>query len=221
MNISNRGFTLLELMMAITIFSTLSILSFAGLNQIQKAQIATEKVMKSLADIQKALRRFELDLTHTVHRNIFNESKTTVLSFIASTEPFPTLELTRAGVDPLINRVPSSLMRIGYQYENETLYRLAWPVVDRSNASVPSRYPILKNISDLKMVYYDAKKGKHKQWPNRTSEKPTLSPSGVPIVEAPVAIEISFISKTSGKFRKLIPLNNYLHNNLRFEPFKK
>ncbi len=212
----STGFTLLELMISISIFAALSILSYAGLHEIQKSQVAIENSMQSLGTIQKALRRFELDMSHQVNRHIYNASKTTVLSFTASDNPLLTVEFTRAGIDPQVNRVPSELMRVGYQYENDTLFRLYWPVLDRSDVSTATRYAILKNITKLQFIYYDDKKVKHTQWPPTNSSNATLSPTGVPIIEPPVAVELIFESKTSGTFRKLVPLNNYHHNNLSF-----
>ncbi|VAW73435.1 hypothetical protein MNBD_GAMMA12-3364 [hydrothermal vent metagenome] len=212
----SAGFTLLELMISISIFAALSILSYAGLHEIQKAQIAIESSMQSLGNIQKALRRFELDMSHQVNRHIYSASKATVLSFTASDNPLLSIELTRAGIDPQVNRVPNELMRVGYQYENGTLFRLYWPVLDRSDVSTATRYAILKNITQLQFIYYDDKKVKHSQWPPTNTSNARLSPSGVPIIEPPVAVEIVFESKDLGTFRKLVPLNNYQHNNLSF-----
>ncbi len=217
----SHGFTLLEVMISISIFATLSILSYAGLNEIQKSQKIIETTMQSLSEIQRALRRFELDVSQQVTRAIYSANRTTVPSFIASDSPYQSLEFTRAGIDPQINRIPSSLMRVGYQYQNETLYRIYWPVLDRSDASLPTRYAVLKNITQLQLIYYDDKKNKHRQWPPANSQQQTAGFTGIKTIEPPIAIELIFTSKTVGKFRKIVPLNNYLHSNLRFQAIKK
>ncbi|MCU7860458.1 MAG: type II secretion system minor pseudopilin GspJ, partial [Candidatus Thiodiazotropha sp. (ex Lucinoma kastoroae)] len=108
------------------------------------------------------------------------------------------MELTRGGYSNPMNLPRSNLQRVGYQYEEETLYRLSWPMVDRPQDSEPRRQKLIDEIVSLELFFYDKELKKKSEWPTRSGNSDTDTPR-----ELPVAIELILELKDWGRVRRL------------------
>lgn len=188
-----RGFTLIELMVSLAIFATISTLSFMSLIRIQQAQATTDKEMSRLTELQRAMRRMGQDILYASSRGARDNNGKPIPAFSGKRFPEVYLQLTRSGVDSLINGNPSNQQRIGYLFEKNTLYRLVWQQLDQAPDSKPEKYPILTKVSAMQINYLDRSKTNHKNWPVNAAKAN----------EEPIALEIIVTTKDLGKFRRL------------------
>ena len=61
-----RGFTLLELLVALSIFSILSVMAYGGLQSVITTKQSTEKAAERISEIQLVMMRISNDLRQAV-----------------------------------------------------------------------------------------------------------------------------------------------------------
>src|SRR6185312_5679581 len=108
LNRHDYGFTLLEIIIALFIFSIVSIIIVSALHNVLNTQAATEKKAARLAELQIALLLLSRDIEQTVNRPIVNASGM-LEGFIGSSH---TITFTHAGfVNPFGQLQRSTLQR--------------------------------------------------------------------------------------------------------------
>jgi general secretion pathway protein J len=108
------------------------------------------------------------------------------------------LELTRDGFANPMQLSRSNLQRVGYVYEENTLYRLTWPTLDRPRESEPHRKKLIGDITSLELVFYDSELQKKQEWPPRTTGGDDEDPRVLP-----AAIELKMELEDWGTIRRL------------------
>ena len=68
-----RAFTLLELLVALSIFSVLSVMAYGGLQTVISTKQATDKSAERISEIQLVMMRISNDLRQAVTRKIRDE----------------------------------------------------------------------------------------------------------------------------------------------------
>ena len=158
------GFTLFELLVAVTIFGIASAMAYSGLMQVMNARDHVGKVEKRLAAIQITFLHLERDLQHAVARPIRNGYGTIEGELIGDELADYRLTLTRGGRH-VPNRVAkSNLQRVGYLLEDEILYRVSWPVLDRAQDTVPRKTQVLANVENVEVRFLTSKGEWENSW---------------------------------------------------------
>jgi general secretion pathway protein J len=196
-----RGFTLLELLIAITIFAILATFAYSGLKVVLDTENQTSQYSQRMSQLQLAFSLIKRDIEQAVDRPIRDEQGDEQSALVSGGLLGRLLELTRDGYANPMKLPRSNLQRVGYQVDEETLYRLTWRILDRAQDSEPHRYELIDNIDELELVYFDKELKKHNQWPPDkfdpdSGEKPGL----------PVAIEMNLELKDWGKIRRVFAL---------------
>ena len=92
----------------------------------------------------------------------------------------------------------SVLQRVGYQVEEDTLYRVQWPVLDRTQGTVPIRRPVLEGILALQVRFFDSQGNDTEDWPQ-------LSAGEAPgFASRPRAVEIVLELEDYGLITRLV-----------------
>lgn len=196
-----RGFTLLELLIAITIFAILATFAYSGLKVVLDSEHQTSQYSKRMSQLQLAMSLMKRDIEQVVDRPIRDQQGDEQAALLSGGFAGMLLELTRDGyVNPM--KLPrSNLQRVGYQAEDETLYRLTWQILDRAQDSEPHRYKLIDDIQSLELIYYDHEMNKHEQWPPEKLLLASEKKAGLP-----VAIELKMELKDWGNIRRLFAL---------------
>lgn len=159
----DRGFTLFELLVAITIFTIISALAYGGLMQVMNARHQLEATESRMAEIQLAFLNLERDLQQVVPRPIRNAYGTEEPAVMGQGDYL--LELTRGGLRNPAHVARSSLQRVAYMVEDDNLERLNWLVLDQAQDSQPVKTVLLTNVTSVDIRFLDQGNNWSNFWP--------------------------------------------------------
>src|SRR5690606_21267815 len=129
-----RGFTLLEMLVAVAIFAVVAALSYGGLIAIMQQYETTRDVQSRLQDIRRAVTLLERDLFQVRDRGIREAFQGDLLPPLRGgvSDAFQ-VEFTRGGWRNPAALPRATLQRVAWRIEDDTLYRLHWVVLDQSD----------------------------------------------------------------------------------------
>lgn len=200
--IRNRGFTLLELLIAITIFSIIATFVYAGLDIVLDTKQQTEQHLERLAKLQLGLHLMQQDIEQAVDRPIRDEFGETQPALRGGGLSGMLLELTRGGYANPMKLTRSQLQRVGYQLEEKTLYRVSWPVLDRAQDTQPRRQKLFDGIENISLTFFDQAMKRQTTWPSKTEGMSNNSPADTP-PGLPKGIEVTLETETMGTLRRV------------------
>ena len=118
------GFTLIEMMIAVFIFSVVATLSYSGLNYILKGQSYLQTSSNQLKDLQLTFRYFEKDINQMINRSVRNQYQDLQPAFVGDEDK--AFSFTHAGWRNPANLVRSKMQRVSYELDENTLKRYTW-----------------------------------------------------------------------------------------------
>ncbi len=195
----SRGFTLLELLIAITIFAVVAALAYGGLATVLRARQETSASALQLRALQQAVFLIERDTTQLVVRPIRDEYGDRQPALYGGDGR---IEFTRGGWANPAGQVRSELQRVAYLVRDHQLIRDSWQVLDRAPDSVPYEAPLLDDVTDLQLRFLDEKNEWTDSWP--PLDRSTTSPAAT--VPPPRAAEITLVTARWGTITRLIRL---------------
>lgn len=187
------GFTLLELLIAMVIFSTMSLMAYAGLNSVLTSNRITQAYEKDLKGLQRSMMFLEKDIRQLVARPRhagYNESFAALQTDLGLDG---ILEFTRSGNPNPAGVLRSSLQRVRYVLDEGELQRWSWSLVDHLDGK-PIIMPLMKSVEQINFRFLTQKK----QWQSKWKVKNKS--------ELPKAIEINITHKRWGKITRLISI---------------
>lgn len=191
-----RGFTLLELLLAIAIFSIIATFAYAGLNVVLDTKQQTDEHLESLAKMQLGLHLMQMDIEQAVNRPIRNEFGDSEPALRSGGLSELLLELTRTGYANPMKLPRSQLQRVGYLLEDETLYRVSWPVLDRAQDSEPRRQTLFNGVDSLTLNFFDKEMKRQTRWPPQSTDADGD-------IGLPKGLEMVIETKTMGNLRRV------------------
>ncbi len=165
-----RGFTLLELLIALSIFGLLSIMAYGGLNSVLTQRAHTDKAAEQLKALQQTYLVMQRDIEQVMPRPVRDEYGQTLRALVDD----GLLQLTRGGWSNPLQLPRSSMQRVGYVLEDHQLYRYSWRVLDRAQDSEAVRQLLVENVESFTLRYLDGDLVWSRGWP------PALSPDVFP-----------------------------------------
>ncbi len=159
------GFTLLELLVAVAIFAVLSAMAYGGLRNVIDNSQQTEIAMQRLQQVQLAMLKISRDLTQLSPRSIRDEYGNTSNYILAGQGDDIFIELTRGGRRNPAELLRSHLLRVAYKIEENTLSRLHWPHLDRTQEMQPYESVLLEEVESASIRFLDNDNEWHDEWP--------------------------------------------------------
>lgn len=192
------GFTLLELLIAITVFSIISTITYSGLKVVLDTEEQTRGHLERLAQLQIGMSLLQRDIEQAVEREIRDEFGDNQPAMYSGSFTGILLEFTRSGYPNPMDLQRSGLQRVGYLLEDETLYRISWPSLDRAQETEPGRSSLIDNIKAMELVFFDQQMKPHSEWPmaNQDTDNNPQHP-------LPKAIELTLELEKMGNIRRL------------------
>ena len=193
-----RGFTLLELLVALSIFSVLSVMAYGGLQTVISTKQSAEKEAERIAEIQLVMMRISNDLRQSVERRIRDEYGDFLPAMQSSQNGDETMAWTRAGYRNPAQLKRSNVQRVAYKLDKKKLLRLTWPVLDRAQDTEVFETEVLTKIESIEWRFLNNSLEWVSDWPedNAKAEESPL----------PKAVEFTFELEDWGKIRRLILL---------------
>lgn len=199
---TNRGFTLLELVVVLAIFSVFAAMAYGGLNYVLNTRRELESRLDRTAEWQKAFQRlrndFQLASTRGV-RDGFGQTRP-ALEF---EEYQQRVEFTHGGWRNPLYQPRSSLERIAYRYDEKTdeLLRETWRVLDRAEDRDPVRLVVLSRLDEVRWRFLDRDREWRERWPSGAGG--LAAATGASSSPPPRAVELTLKSKDYEEVRWL------------------
>ena len=160
---SQKGFTLIEILVALFIFSVVGMISAQLLGRTLDAYEVLEDRGDRLSQIHRAMFVVQRDMLQYQDRAVRTASGDSFPALMTGDEG--SLEMTRGGWRNPLQRPRSNLQRVAYRLQGENLVRAYWPVLDRLGGEEPLTQTILEEVDDLEFFVIDEQGEEHKIWP--------------------------------------------------------
>lgn len=196
-----RGFTLLEMLVAVAVFAVISVMAYAGLDTVLAAKAQTERHAQRLSELQMAMLMLERDIGQAVPRGIRDSYGDAQPPLLGGGDKQAAVEWTRAGWANPVGRVRSELQRVGYRVEDEQLVRDSWMVLDRAQDSEPYRAVLLEGVEALSVRFMDGQRQWQESWPSQSFAVQGVQGGAAP--ELPLAIEVKLELADFGEIVRL------------------
>lgn len=170
---TQQGFTLLEVLIAIAIFSVVSLASFTIFDTVLRGDENSKLRSERQNELQRAFLLMERDFTQIAKRSMRvngeapgkNFLQTSDDSFLADEQA---IAFVRNGwTNPGLLLPRSDMQSVAYRITDETLQRLHYNFVDAVVGQEPRIRPLITQVTSLAFEFYDGKRWQ-KQWSGET-----------------------------------------------------
>lgn len=194
----SRGFTLIEVMVALAIFGVLSALAYATLAQtLDNSELLNER-MDRLQSIQRTMTYLTTELLQAAPRPVradFGQYEPALQSSFASDFA---LQLTHNGWPNSAGVPRSTQQRTAYRIEDTDLVRYHWNVLDRTVNNIPIATVLLDEIDSLTFRFLQQNGDWSDQWPPINVQAVSNSNS------LPRAVAITLMLPDEGELTRIV-----------------
>jgi general secretion pathway protein J len=192
----NRGFTLLEVLVAMSIFAIIGL----GANKMLRTIIDTHEITTTrnaeLTAIVRAFNVMERDFSQIVSRPIRDEYGESMEPLMVGTGQY-FVELTRTGWNNPAQVKRSVLQRVAYEVEDEKLIRRFWLVLDRAQDSESISQELLDEIKGFRVNLFNEEGKGADSWPESDAK-----------AALPLAVEVLLETESMGEIRRVFSLTD-------------
>lgn len=188
-----RGFTLIEILVALVVFAAMAAITWGALGQIARTRSALAAEQDRFAAIVRSMGDLERDLRQAIARPLrgnYGEPVPAVLGFADR------IELSRLGYANPRAEPRSNIERVLYALDKHSLRRGRYAVLDRAAGSVPEWRDLLDQVAEFRLRYLGMDGTWREQWP----------PRDVAPEEMPRAIELRMRLEDFGELRRVLAL---------------
>jgi general secretion pathway protein J len=196
---ASRGFTLIELLVSIAIVAIIGVIALVGLNRVIDQQAAAREHTQRWQEIQLAMRLVTQDLAQLHPRATREElGETYQPSLLADPSAQFALEFSRGGWANPAGLPRGTVLRVAYNWEDDTLIRWHWSVMDRTMATLPVRTELLDGVTNVEVRFLDTSGEWHLEWPPLDRR----GPQG--LISQPRAVEFALELEDLGRVFRLV-----------------
>jgi general secretion pathway protein J len=149
-----RGFTLIEVLIALTIFAILATITSTSLMQAFKTEETIDANLKALDERQLGFSVIEQDIAQIIVRSIYVEEMLYLPPLLTTPKYF---EFTVSGYLPPQYQKSSQLKRIAYQCKKDKFIRKSWFHLDSVERENFSQQILFDHLSTCRINYIDDK----------------------------------------------------------------
>lgn len=192
---TNRGFTLLELLVAIAVFAVVAMLAYGGLATVLSAREDTAAGAERLRTLQQTMLMLQRDMDQVVARGIRDEYGDGKPALHGGAD---WIEFTHGGWSNPAEQPRSTLQRVAYALREQRLIRAHWQVLDRAQDSVPFEATLLPQVRVLRLRFLGDGDEWQESWP-----PPAQSDQPAGEVPLPRAVELTLELEQWGTVMRL------------------
>ncbi len=192
---NSRGFTLFEVLIAVSIFAVIGVIAMTNLIQVGRSGERIEQADRQLASLQFALSRIGKDLLQLAPRPVRDQYGDEQPALKLTEDR---LALTRGGWSNLLQQPRSTLQRVEYELDGDGfLLRRFSPLLDQGLEPRYIDQRLLEGVSDLSWQLLTRGKKTHERWPLEQA---------LPLDQLPVALVLSFELADFGRVERIYEL---------------
>jgi general secretion pathway protein J len=188
-----KGFSLVELLVAVAVFAALAAAAYGGLSAIARTRGALVAQQDRFAAVTRAVGMLERDLRQAVARPVRDPSGLMLPALVGRGDG---VELTRLGFADPRREAGSSLVRVGVARDGRVLRRSRHAVLDRAPGSVPESSVLLDAVDGFTLRYLGADGAWLASWPA----------AGIDADALPRAVELRLALADLGEIRRVLEL---------------
>lgn len=193
--VRTRGFTLVELLVALAVFAAMAAIAQAALTAVVSTRAALDLRGKAVDATARTLAMIERDLRAVVARPVRADLGARLPALVAGEGG---LELSTLGRGGAGDASAARLERVGYQLGQGRLERLRWPAPDRADGTRPDRAPLLDGVVALRWRFLAFDGRWHARWPP--------AGAGEAVSALPRAAELTLEHERLGRLQRLVEL---------------
>ena len=160
----HRGFTLLELLVAVTVMAVMSLFAYRGLNQLTDNSAHRQQQEQWLRQLQVGFTMIERDLLLAAPRSVRDGFGEPRAAFLATPGQENLLELTRSSAAPGSSSHPG-FARVSYQLRDNRLIRSRQPVLDTAVGNQPLETELLGGVELAELRFFSTAVAWLPYWP--------------------------------------------------------
>jgi general secretion pathway protein J len=161
-----RGFTLLEVLVAIFVFAVVALMAYGGYNQLTRQDEIVDRNASRTRAIQSTVQRMAEDFTMLEPRPVREPLGDSIDPALRADKRTETLaELTRSGWSNPAGVSRSTLQRVAYRVQDNKLERAYWNALDRTMSAEPTSAVLLDKVKTVAFRFMDQNQSWHTQWP--------------------------------------------------------
>ena len=195
-----RGFTLLELLIAIAIFALLGLGTYRMLDSVLQTDKVTRAHELQLRELVRAIAALECDVLQVQARPVRDPFGDVRAALLGDDLENPSLELTRSGWRNPLGQPRADLQRVRWQLSGEQWQRQYWTVLDQAQDSQPQVQNAHEGVTALQLRYLDEQGAWQTNWPPQGSNQAEA------LTALPQAVELVLQHRRYGEIRRLLRL---------------
>jgi len=200
-----RGFTLIELLVALFIAAVMFAMGYGAIHQALVGHETIKQQQDRMVEIQTAMRVIEQDFVQLAPRPIRAPTGYTWLPALAATGTTqPVVTLTRDGWTNPNGLQRTDLQRVAYFFDDGTLRREYWPVLDATQTTTTLKRDLLTHLKSVTFRYMDQSHTWQTQWPPATVAGAFAQQMS--LIERPIAVEITLETDDWGKLVRILEI---------------
>jgi general secretion pathway protein J len=188
-----RGFTLIEVLIAMAVFGLMATMAYSGLNNSLNIGRETEERSEQLHRLQLALALIQRDLTQIAVQQSRDEYGDVQPALLTETRGNHLIEFSRTGWRNPANQIRGTLQRVGYVLEEKKLYREFWAHFHRGANEKPIRTLLLAGVAEIRFEFLDPAMQWQEQWPP-VNTPPSVMPIAVRVTVIPAGNDEGYSS---------------------------
>ena len=189
------GFTLIEMLVALTVFSILSVMAYRALDGVLALDERSSNTLAADSAKHRAMAILLQDFLHIRPRVVRNERNDYQRAYEISEEYL--VRFTRGGL-PMLASMPAGMQRIAYSLnDDKELLRWVWPQLDGTSDLEPQSKVLLTGVEEFLVEQLDENNSFVNAWPpiNEATELHGL----------PKMIRLTIELADGSKLERLIP----------------
>jgi len=196
-----RGFTLIEILVAVAIFAIVGMLAFGGYSELMRHSERLRESAARTRTIQTAVHRLAQDFASLEPRPVRAQLGDNVEpALVADARNDRIAEFTHSGWSNPAGVPRSTLQRVSYTLEDDRLTRNYWVMLDRTLATEPVRTVLLDSVKSVKLRFMTGQRRFTEQWPALDARR--AGPDAARVL--PIAVEITIELEDWGTITRLV-----------------
>lgn len=196
---NQRGFTLLEILVAVAILAVMGVMAYRGVSEARVATENAEGHLDRLRQVQRAMQMVVNDFRTLTRRPVRESIGDGYRATLLHDPNSPALvELSHAGWPNGAGTPRGTVQRVIYLLEDGKLERQYWTVMDATLATVSVKRELLDHVQRVEIRYLTSGREWITEWPqfNNTS-RPSFT-------VRPLAVEITVVLEDWGEIKRLV-----------------